>query len=299
MIYIPGSANTSAMSYSSSVRTFTESTPPISSFSSTADAHVTVTATTSSKISSQRRRLYPMPVSPSTTSAATSFLSAVYYLGFRRRACLLGALAAFQTVAVVTVILSALSEAGSGVGTRLPPSSIGSLRTDELNVTNSTYGELNRNLTWSVSDELNVTLIEMQSVLYGADCVESFLLHYEQFCNVAMTPGSDEIRQKRTNNRLNIYSDETANNPAAAAIATDAEDGQKQQQSMELCPCVPRQRLSKMLCIFLIVIRTRHCHTVMGFSWHIHLRCVPGDAPVAATLHCGIPLISRQFCNNQ
>jgi hypothetical protein len=225
---------------------------PISCGSSIADALVTVPAAKSSKIPSKWRRLYPMPVSSS--SAATAFLSAGCCFGLRRQACLLGALAAFQTVAVVTVILSALSEAGNGVGTRLtpmsivasgsgdpsgfvdrlnarlgtlafgvpPPSSIGSLRTDELNVTNSTYGELNWNGTWSDSDELNVTLIEMQSVLYGADCVETFLSHYEEFCNVAMT--------------------------------TDVEDGQNQRQSMELCPCVPRQRLSKILCIFSIVI---------------------------------------------
>lgn len=232
----------------------------------------TTTTTKSSQNSSKPRRLYPMPVSPSlsSSSAATVFLSAGCCFGLRRQACLLGALAAFQTVAVVTVILSALSEAGSGVGSRLtpmsivssssgdpsgfvdrlnarlgalafgvpPPPSIGTRSSDELNVT-STYG--NPNETWSLfySDELNVTLIEMQSVLYGADCVETFLLHYEQFCNTVMRPGGGD-RHKRAGDTKD--DDGTTNGPESTVVTTER---QQQQLSTNLCPCVPRQRLSK------------------------------------------------------
>jgi hypothetical protein len=204
-------------------------------------------------VSSKRRRLYPMAVqssSASSSAAASGFLSAGCCLGFRRQACLLGALAAFQTVAVVTIIVSALGEAGSGArltsgsiiasgsgyggpsgfidrfNSRLggialgipPPSSL----TDELNVTN----------------ELNVTLIEMQSVLYNADCVETFLLHYEQFCQSVLVPhvGNNVLSGSAKDNV-------TDSEPATSATATAVSRLHKPQ--MELCPCVPRQRLSK------------------------------------------------------
>ena len=225
----------------------------------------------------KKRRLHPISISSSSSANSAAYFSANRWVGFRRQACLLGGLAAFQMVAVVTIIVSALSEAGNGGGGRLKPllmaspgsdsnepssfldrlnARLGALawgvpppplttaawrRLDELNVTDD---EEMLNKTRRYVDELNVTLIELQSVMYGADCVETFLLHYEQFCESAFVPSGEWTSS--TNETVQVKNDELTIDEVSNLTERRSRQRspQLQGEKMELCPCVPRNRLS-------------------------------------------------------
>lgn len=84
-------------------------------------------------------------------------------------------------------------------------------------------------ITLSADGEISETLIELQSVTYGDDCAETFLSHYETFCETALKPGSGGDRRLETERR----------------VFDGAATMKNRRLDRELCPCVPRQYLGK------------------------------------------------------
>ena len=86
--------------------------------------------------------------------------------------------------------------------------------------------------------ELNTRHIELFDNLPDVDCVESFLRHYEEICErevEAMDMG-DDLGQRST---------PAINRSSSAGERHGRRHRQQSQPKMELCPCVPRENLSK------------------------------------------------------
>jgi hypothetical protein len=194
-------------------------------------------------------------------SYSAVFASADYcWLSPRKQAVLIGALILFQTFIIVMVCIVAFSSHSSDTNNRRVKASISSgfnifwlfnsPKTASAKVKanspydmyiNYTAADFSENLTsnrYTFGSELKSMQIEVQSVLFGADCVSLYLRHYERFCRASMstttTTSATPVHLRRSESVRDVF---TAN----STDALDAEQGVDDLQ----CPCVPIDRLGK------------------------------------------------------
>ena len=149
--------------------------------------------------------------------------------GRQRKIFFFGALAAFQTLFVVTVFMASSSNK--------PPEIIAALKTFITSVVTGTSsiakkGQSGHRLPIDKTSQLDVRLIEsiqLSSVLDDTECAETFLSHYESFCETAFVPHGE-------NDTLRLE---------AVTEITNESLRLEERRHPELCPCVPRHLLSE------------------------------------------------------
>jgi hypothetical protein len=158
-----------------------------------------------------------------------SRVSAKCYIARRRNRGTVGIGAAFQIFGVVTIValMYNVAQRFDAATTRRSRCNLAG-RPDEGLVNDSSS---RRRSTLTPPDELDTNLIGLMYAIRDTDCAEIFLRHYEKFCEKALVPDGVGYRStewtKRTGERNEWHHD------------------RRRRLLIELCPCVPRTRLSE------------------------------------------------------